>query len=183
MTTATGESLSRGSLSEAWWLFLLQGIATLILGLLFLISPGMTLAVAVAFMGTWWLVGGIFSIVGIFLPHRSVPWGWLLFNGILGILAGIAVLNHPLLVTVLIPTVLVIFIAVDGIIFGVIGLIQAFQGGGLGSGVWGVISILFGIILLARPVAAAGVLPIVAGVFGLIGGVALIVLAFRLRSA
>lgn len=183
MTTATGEALSRKPLSEAWWIFLLQGIATLILGLLLLISPGMTLVVLVTFMGIWWLVGGIFSIVGIFLPDRSVPWGWFLFNGILGILAGIAVLNHPLLATVLIPTVLVIFIAVDGIIFGVIGLIQAFQGGGLGSGVWGVISIIFGIILLTRPLAAAGVVPIVAGIFGLIGGVALIVLALRLRNA
>jgi uncharacterized membrane protein HdeD (DUF308 family) len=170
-------------LAESWWLVLLQGIATLILGVLLVTAPGMTTVVLVTLLGIYWLVSGIFSIVGIFVGDTGVPWGWLLFSGILGILAGIVVLDHPLWSAIMLPTVLAIFIAIQGIIMGVVGLIQAFKGGGWGAGIWGVVSIIIGIVLLGRPLVAASVLPIVMGILAVVGGIVLIVLAFRVRSA
>jgi uncharacterized membrane protein HdeD (DUF308 family) len=169
--------------AHIWWLFLLQGIATLILGLLLLISPGMTTAIIVQFLGAYWLVSGIFSIVGIFVGDREIHWGWFLLNGVLGILAGIAVLKHPLLSTILLPTMLVYFIAIEGIVMGIVGLIGAFKGGGWGAGVWGVVSIIFGVILFGSPLLAALALSVVIGAFGVAGGIALIGVSFRMRGA
>jgi uncharacterized membrane protein HdeD (DUF308 family) len=162
-----------------WWLVLLQGIAALIIGIFLLASPGATLLILIQFMGIYWFVSGIFSIVAIFID--SSGWGWKLFSGILGIIAGIIVIQNPLWSTLLVPTVLVIIIGVQGLIMGIIGLIQAFQGAGWGAGVLGALSIVFGLVLLFNPVIGAAVLPWVLGIFGIVGGIISIIAAFRLR--
>jgi uncharacterized membrane protein HdeD (DUF308 family) len=162
-----------------WWLVLLQGIAALIMGILLITSPGMTTLVLIQIVGWYWLITGILGIVGIFVD--SSMWGWKLFLGILGILAGMAVIQHPLWSAILIPTILVIIIAVQGLIAGVIQLIQAFQGGGWGVGLLGVLGIILGIVLLASPLLAATVLPWVLGIFSIVGGIAAIIGSFSLR--
>jgi len=162
-----------------WWLVLLEGISLLIIGILLVASPGMTTLVLVQLLGIYWLVRGILSLVGIFVD--SSLWGWKLFIGVLGILAGIVVIQHPIWSTVFIPTTVVIILAIQAIIAGVIGLVAAFQGAGWGAGLLGVVSIIFGIILLASPLMAATVLPVVIGIFAIVGGITSIIAAFRLR--
>lgn len=162
-----------------WWLVLLQGIFAIILGLLLLSSPGMTTLVAIQFLGIYWLIAGVFNIVGIFLDHTQ--WGWKLFAGVLGVVAGLLVIQHPLWSTVLIPATLIVILGVVGLVFGIVGLISAFQGGGWGPGILGVLGILLGLILLGSPLLGAVALPIIMGVFALIGGIAAVVQAFRMK--
>lgn len=176
MTTTTA---SAAPSPIPWWLVLIQGIAALIVGFFLLISPGMTAVVLVSFLGLYWFISGIFGIVSIFIDKTA--WGWKLFSGILGIIAGIVILQHPLWSTVLVPTTLVWLLGFLGIIIGVTNLIQAFQGGGWGIGILGVLSILIGFFLVFNPLAGALALPLVLGVFGIVGGIAAIVMAFRLR--
>lgn len=163
-----------------WWIVLIQGIMSLIFGLLFLTSPAMTTAVLVQFMAIYWLIGGVLNIIQIFMD--SSLWGLKLFSGVLGIIAAIAVLQHPLWSTILVPTVIVIFIAIDGLVIGITSLILAFMSGDWGAGVLGILSIIFGIILLANPLKIAIALPIVIGIFGIVGGFASVITAFRLRA-
>jgi len=165
-----------------WWLVLIEGIAVLILGILFITSPGVTLATTVVFLGIYWLVDGIISIVRIFTKSTDTHWGWLLARGILGIIAGILVLQHPLVATFMVPAVLVIVLGIDGIVIGTIGLVQAFKGGGWSAGILGALSILFGLILLFNVQIGVLVLPFVLGILGLIGGIVLIVMSFKLRQ-
>lgn len=162
-----------------WWLVLINGIAALIIGIFLITSPGATTVVLVQFLGIYWLVSGIFQIIAIFIDQTA--WGWKLFAGILGILAGIMVLNHPLWSTVLVPSVLIIILGVQGVIFGILGLIQAFQGAGWGAGIMGAVSILFGVVLLFNPLLGAAALPWVLGIFGIVGGIAGIIAAFKLK--
>ena len=176
----TAQTAVSGGRQTYWWLVLLQGIAALILGILLLTNPAATAVILVQFLGIWWFVGGIFDIVGMFLDRTA--WGWKLFSGILGIIAGLLILNHPLWATVLIPTTLVLIMGIFGIVIGITSLIRAFQGAGWGTGVLGVLSILFGLVLVANPLLAAIGLPWVLGIFGIVGGFAAIVMAFRLRS-
>jgi uncharacterized membrane protein HdeD (DUF308 family) len=164
-----------------WWLVLIQGIAVLILGVLLLISPGVTTLILIQVLGIYWLIDGIFSLVRIFLKNTEIHWGWLLARGILGILAGIIVMQNPLWSTVLIPATLVIILGIQGIIGGIIGLVQAFRGGGWGAGILGALGLIFGIILLFNPLMGALVLPWVAGIWGIIGGIAAIIIAFKIR--
>jgi uncharacterized membrane protein HdeD (DUF308 family) len=103
--------------------------------------------------------------------------------GIFGILAGIVVLNHPLWSAIAIPAYIVYVIGFLAIFEGVGGLIQAFQGGGWGAGILGVLVIVFGIIVLLNPLIGVIALPFVLGGFMLVGGIAAIVASFRLRSS
>jgi uncharacterized membrane protein HdeD (DUF308 family) len=111
----------------------------------------------------------------------SSMWGWKLFSGLIGILAGIAIIQYPLWATILVPTTLVWVFGFFGIIIGVIGLIQAFQGAGWGAGILGVLSILFGLLLITNAFVAALTLPFIFGILGLVGGVAALVVAFQMR--
>jgi uncharacterized membrane protein HdeD (DUF308 family) len=177
MTAAIVSDSERGT--TPWWLVLLEGIAMLLLGILLLIKPGMTVLIFVQFVGIYWLVSGIFQIVSIFLD-RSM-WGWKLFAGILGIIAGIIVVQHPLWSPVVLGSTLIIILGIEGIIYGGVGLYRAFKGAGWGTGIVGVLSILFGIYFLANIGQATLVLPWVFGILAIVGGIAAIVLSFRLK--
>src|SRR5215203_5919243 len=72
----------------AWWLVLLEGIAAAIIGLFLLTAPGATLFVLIQVLGIFWLVGGIFRIIGIFIDTSL--WGWKLIGGAFGIVGGSA---------------------------------------------------------------------------------------------
>jgi uncharacterized membrane protein HdeD (DUF308 family) len=176
-------NLTNENASEYWWLILIQGIFAIIFGVLFLTAPAMTLNTVIIFLGIYWLIGGIFSFVEIFINRSDTPRWLLLLKGVLGVVAGIIVLNHPLWSTVLIPTTLVIILGIQGIIVGAIGVLNAFRGAGFWSAVLGFVSILFGGVLLFNPVVGAAALPFVLGILGLFGGLFLIILAFRARSA
>jgi uncharacterized membrane protein HdeD (DUF308 family) len=167
--------------SNIWWLFLLRGIAAIILGLMFVTAPGATLILAITFIGFYWLIGGVLSLVRIFVD-RSVPWIWSLLSGIVGLLAGLAVLRHPLLATVAIPTVLVIVLGVQGLIMGALEIMEGLKGGGIGSFMLGAINVVIGLILLGSPVAAGLAVPLVFGVLLLVQGIALVVWALRIRA-
>jgi uncharacterized membrane protein HdeD (DUF308 family) len=167
--------------SSVWWLFLLQGIAAIILGLMLITAPAATLILIVTFLGFLWLIEGILSLVHVFID-RSIPWIWSLITGIIGVIAGILVVRHPLLAALTVPTVLVILLGWGGLIMGACEIVSAFRGGGIGSFVLGAINVLIGLLLLSSPVAAALAVPFVFGVLLLIEGVALIVLAFRTKA-
>lgn len=163
-----------------WWLVLLEGIAAVILGILLLTAPGITLFALVQVTGFFWLIGGILRLVSIFV--ESSLWGWKLLAGILGVLAGIVVLQHPIWSTLLLPAIYVIILGVQGIILGGTSLVVAFRGGGWGTGVLAALSIILGIVLLLNPLfIGIEVLPVVLGAFSLLGGILAIVAAFAIR--
>ena len=166
-----------------WWLILIEGIAALIFGIFFITASGATSVFAVTVLGFYFLVRGIIALIEIFLPDRVTPWGWLLFLGILGIIAGLAVLRHPTYATVLVGTTLIIFIACLALIMGFIGVVMAFTGAGWGSGILGVLSIIIAVILFANVAGATLALPIFIGVLMIIGGIGAIFYSFRVRSA
>jgi uncharacterized membrane protein HdeD (DUF308 family) len=178
---ATAANAGVGETTFPWWLVLLEGIFAAIFGILLLIEPGGTLIFLVQVLGFYLLIGGILRIVSIFL-HSSL-WGLKLGIGILGIIAGIVVLNHPLLSAIAIPTYIVYVVGFLAIFEGIGGLIHAFQGGGLGAGLLGILVIIFGLILVLNPLIGLLALPFVLGGVMLVGGIAAIVASFRLRAS
>jgi uncharacterized membrane protein HdeD (DUF308 family) len=183
MTTAVPNTPAVSSPpANIWWLFLLQGIAGILLGLMLLSYPGATVVILVTFLGFYWLFTGIMALVRVFVD-RSVPWIWSLLVGIVGILAGLLVLRHPLLAALTVPATIVIILGVQGLIMGVLEIIGGFSGGGVRSFLLGVINIVIGALLLGSPLLAALSLPLVFGILLLIQGIIQIVLAFRVRVA
>lgn len=171
----------RTQYSEIWWVFLLQGLAGIVLGLMLLTEPAATIVAITTFLGFYWLITGVLALVHVFVgssTHRV----WSLLSGILGILAGLLVLRHPLVAALTVPTVLVIILGAQGLVMGVLEIVAAFKGAGFGSFILGLINLFFGVVLLSSPVLAAFTLPLVFGVLFLIEGVWLIIWAFRARG-
>jgi uncharacterized membrane protein HdeD (DUF308 family) len=88
-------------------------------------------------------VGGILTLVSIFVDRRL--WGWKLFAGVIGVWAGLSVIQHPLWSAVFLPTVLVILLGIQGIFYGIVYIIEAIKGLGWGTAILGALSILMGV--------------------------------------
>jgi|SRR5215203_847776 len=182
MATSTdmGMDVATRDTSFPWWLVLLEGIFAAIFGLLLLLAPEGTLLFLVRVLGFYLFIEGIFRIVSIFVD--SSLWGLKLGIGILGILAGIVVLDHPLLSAIQIPTFIAYVVGFLAIFEGVGGLIHAFQGGGWSAGIFGILVMILGLIVVFNPLIGVVALPFVLGGFMLVGGIGAIVASFRLRS-
>ncbi|MEO8350101.1 MAG: DUF308 domain-containing protein [Chthoniobacteraceae bacterium] len=166
-----------------WWLVLLQGILSIIVGIFALTTPGTAMIVFVRLLGWYWLIKGIFSFTATFHPEAKSHRGWLIVNGLIGVIAGFAVLDHPLLSTVLVPAVLVTFIGIAGLLIGFNDLFAAFRGAGGSVGLLGVLSIVLGSVLLANTVIGVALLPYFIGFAELGGGIIALIFAFKLRGA
>jgi len=170
-----------------WWLMLVEGIAAVIIGAVLLWSPAKTKVdtwlLLTAMLGIYWLVLGILDIVYMFQDHTA--WGWKLFIGIISILAGAYILMYPVAAALVLPRVFTLVLGVWGLIYGIVLLIMAFQGGGWGAGVLGVLAVILGISLVANWASPGIGLAFLwaAAVCLLIGGVILIVRGFQQRSA
>jgi uncharacterized membrane protein HdeD (DUF308 family) len=162
-----------------WWLVLVEGILVVLFGLLLLGAPGASLFFMVQLLGLYLFIAGIFRLIDIFIDSTS--WGLKLIAGVLCLIAGLAVLRHPLWSAIAAPAGLVIIVGFLAILQGIAGLVVAVQGGGWGMGVLSVLGILFGFILVINPLIGVAALPFVLGIFMLIGGVVAVGQAFRMR--
>ena len=106
-----------------WWLLLRWGILALLIGCMFLITPGMTTVLLITFMGAYWLVGGLFAIGSLAVDRSHM--GWKIFLAVINILAGILILLYPLYSTIFVLSFFVIFIGVWAIVIGVSHLYHA----------------------------------------------------------
>jgi uncharacterized membrane protein HdeD (DUF308 family) len=186
--TVAADSLRR-VIRKTWWVPLLQGVAALIIGLLLFARPGATLVALTMFLGAYWLVGGLFDIVGA-VSRRDSDRHWVLalLSGILGVVVGFLLLGQPILGAIVTSLVMVSLLAIGAILSGIFDIAWAvrvrnqIQGEG-----WiillGVLSVLLGLMLLASPLLSAAALVQFAAILAVVGGIALIVTAFRLRRA
>jgi uncharacterized membrane protein HdeD (DUF308 family) len=174
----------RSVAKTVWWLVLLRGALMVLFGIIALVSPGIALLTLVWVFGIYSILDGI-AAVALGIRTRGEPhWVWTIVQGVVSVLAGFVALVWPG-VTAL---ALLFLIAFWAILLGVGEIGGAFASRQRGSNAWGwtlaagVLNILFGVLLLIWP--ASGILTLVwlVGIFALAGGVALILLAFRVRS-
>jgi uncharacterized membrane protein HdeD (DUF308 family) len=133
-------------------------------------------------LGIYWMFSGILDLVSMFIDHSG--WGWKLFSGIIGIIAGGYILAYPVAAAMVLPQVMVLVLGLYGLFQGTIMLIMAFKGGGWAAGILGVLGILFGLILIGNYSMPGMGLTFVwmTAVFALIGGIVAIIQAFRTRN-
>jgi len=172
------QNLSRPSY---WWIFLLEGLAQLIIGLLLLISTDITTFLLVQVIGIYWLIRGLIMIIQIFL-RKERDWGLLLFGGVLGILSGILVLRYPIFSTFMLLEFLVIFIAITGIIQGTISVVRGSMSKNFGEVLLGIALWIVCILLFINPLSSVMALPIVIGIWWVFTGMVLTAMSFYIRK-
>lgn len=179
---------ARQSLAQRWWIFLLQGILTIILGILLLTNPEATLIALSIVLGGWWLVTGILDIIGAFVGRKgSSGWVWTLLAGILSAVVGGYLLFQPLSGAAALPVAYTLLFAIGALLSGLLNVIAAFAMRKQISGegwiiLWGAIAIVLGLLMLSSLQAASAAMVYVAAIFAIIGGVITLFNAFHLRS-
>jgi len=163
-----------------WWLLLVWGILTLLIGCMFLITPGMTTVLLITFMGAYWLVGGLFVIGSLAVDRSHI--GWKIFLSVINILAGVLILLYPWFSTIFVLSFFVIFIGFFALFIGISHLYHGWIRKDAGNAVLGIVSIIFGLLLLINPFVVAALLPYVAGGFAVILGLASIYVSFAAKK-
>jgi uncharacterized membrane protein HdeD (DUF308 family) len=164
-------------------MFLFRGIAAVLFGIIALVWPKMTLSALVFVFGLFAVISGITAVVAA-LRHTEFPgWGWLLAEGILGILVGVVALAWPGITALAFLFLLAAWAITTGVFEVIAPLAYPMSGGrGVLTALSGVISIIFGILIAAQP--SSGLLAVVwlIGVYAILFGIMYIGMYFQSRS-
>ena len=170
-------------ISNVRTMFLVRGIAAILFGILTFVWPNLTLSVLVLLFGVYAIIGGITAVAAALRNRGEEGWGLLLFEGILGILAGVVALVWPNITALAFLYLLAAWAIITGIMELVAPLAFPMRGGRAAlMVVAGLASIVFGIIIAAQP--SSGLLAVVwlIGVYAIVFGVMYIVAYFEARS-
>jgi uncharacterized membrane protein HdeD (DUF308 family) len=164
-------------------MFLVRGLAAVIFGIIALVWPNMTLSVLVFVFGVFAVISGITTMAAALRNREEQGWGFLLFEGILGILAGVVALVWPNITALAFLYLLAAWAILTGILELVAPLSFPMSGGrALLSVLTGVVSVIFGILIAAQP--SSGLMAVVwlIGVYAIVVGVMYMAVYFQSRS-
>jgi uncharacterized membrane protein HdeD (DUF308 family) len=170
------------ALSENWWALVLRGLLAMLFGFAALFLQLDTLETVGRLFGAYAITEGVLVVLTGILGTRYT--GVLIAEGASGIVAGLVALAWPSITAL----VLLYVVAIWAILSGVAEMIAAVSLRREIEGEWvlflvGVLSVLLGTAMAVLP--GVGLISLVwlVGLYALAVGVALIVLAFRVRSA
>ena len=169
------------ALGRAWWVVLILGLISLVVGIVLLVKPFTAVNVAAIIFGVWLLVSGIFQLVQAFNSRlETIARVMNAITGVVGIILGIicfeSVENRIGL--------LILFLGIWWILRGIMQIIMgASQGSGRGVDIFlGVLGVVAGAVVLIWPIESLTVLTLVAGIWLVVLGVLEIVASFRVRT-
>lgn len=173
-----------------WWLVLLRGIFAIIFGIIAIVAPAAALTGIAIVVGIYLLADGITEIVHAVQTRRSDRrWGWLLFQGIVSMLGGLAAIILPGVAGLVGGLVVLWTIVIYSLMHGILGIASAAGVGEAPGRGWaivaGVVAIVFAVLLaiviLVNPGASVLSLIWVAGIYAIIFGIMLVVAAVKVR--
>lgn len=179
------ENAIRDALRDHWGLFLFQGIAMLILGIVAVAWPAVATVAVDIYVGWLFLISGIVGLVAMFSARNLPAFFWTLITAALSTAVGVMLLWKPEAGVVSLTIVLTAFFVAEGI-FQIVGsfayrdVIPNSWGWLLFSGISDLI--LAGIILWAWPSSAVWTLGLIVGVNLITSGFAIVVTAIEGRS-
>ncbi|MBV8246116.1 MAG: HdeD family acid-resistance protein [Candidatus Eremiobacteraeota bacterium] len=171
------------ALSRRWWVFLLRGIAGIVLGILAFAWPGITLLSFVIVFAAYLLVDGVFAVIAALSGEAGSRWGLLLFEGILAIVVAILLWAYPGMSAIF----FIYFFAAWAIVSGIAEIVFGVQLRDVITNEWlyvlgGIVSIIFGIWVMREPLSGGVAIVWIMGSYAIAFGIIQLILAFRVRS-
>ncbi len=173
------------TLCRNWWLHLMQGVFSIVIGVLVLVWPGRRLFMLILFFGLLMMLNGVIAMgaaIGAAGVHE--PWAWQVAKGIIGIATGVAILRWPGVTTL----VILLLVGAWAIVTGIMDIVEGIADyeeipyAGLIALV-GVISLLFGVAMLAWPAPVSLlVITYLVGLYAIVYGLVTCLIAFRVRT-
>jgi len=174
------------ALHAHWVLFLVEGVALLVLGATAIALPLLaTLTLTIVF-GWLFLVSGVIGMITTFMMRKAPGFWWSLISAVLGIVVGLLLLASPLSGAISLTILLVVFFIIEGGASIMLALDHKREL----SGKWGwmLVSGIIDLVLAAfifagLPSTAAWAIGLLVGINMVFGGSALIAMALQARKA
>jgi uncharacterized membrane protein HdeD (DUF308 family) len=167
-------------------LFLIEGIVLVVLGLLAIVVPPVASLAATVLFGWILLTSGVIGLISTLRARHAPGFAWSLISALVGIAAGVLLLVRPVLGTLSLTAVLIVFLFVEG----VVSILYAIEHRRALSGRWGwmlasgILDVVLGAIVLAGlPGSAFWALGVIIGINMLFGGWSLIAMALHARRS
>jgi uncharacterized membrane protein HdeD (DUF308 family) len=172
------EKTAGTQLTKMRWALGLNGVLSIVVGIVILVWPGISLEALTLLFGAYALATGVVGLYYSFTAQANGERGWLIVSSLAGIAVGLIVLVW----TDISALALLYVIGAYAIALGVIAVGGAFwlpiDGGDTALMVLsGLVSILFGIVIFAQPGAGALVTLTLIAAFALINGITELVVA------
>lgn len=168
------------SLKHIWWLALLIGLASLVVGIFFVVSPHESLAVYAVVIGILLLFDGLLAVIeSIF--GRGEGRGVLATVGVLSLIAGVILIKHPFSTVTVFVMIFGIWLLAAGLVRLVVALSNR-EDRATGLAI-AAIDIIAGLVILTWPDISLSVLAVIAGIILIIRGIAAIYAGILLRGA
>ncbi len=169
------------ALKQEWMWFLSLGVGLIVIGALATGAAFMTTLVSVAVFGVLLLIGGIAQTVSAFWAPRWRGSLVHLLTGILYLVVGYIIVDHPMETAVALTLLIACFFVVTGLFRIVVALMDRFHNWG-----WtllsGCVSVLLGILILKQwPDSGTWVIGLFLGLEMIFNGLAWIMMADALR--
>ena len=166
-----------------WWLIALRGVLGIVFGIIALLAPVETILALVILFSAYMVIDSLFSFVAaIRAARRRERWGLLTLQGLASLAAGVIALIWPTITV----AAFVLLIGAWSVVMGSLLLGAAFRVDSNHGRWWlafgGIVSMLYGVLMISAPLVGAIVLTWWLGAFAVVLGVALLIVAFRLRS-
>ena len=180
------QSAVANALHEHWKLYLAEGIALVVLGVIaILIPPIATLAVTIV-LGWLFLVSGVIGLFTTFWMRQAPGFWWSLISAVLAVVVGGLLLTRPVSGALSLTIVVVVFFVIEG----VASIMFALEHKRELSGRWGwmlmsgIIDLALAVLVFAGlPSTAAWAIGLLVGINMVFGGSALIAMALHARNA
>jgi uncharacterized membrane protein HdeD (DUF308 family) len=170
-------------LADRWWTLVVRGIAAVLFGMLIFVAPGISLVSLVILWGAYAIVDGVFNLMTAYRGARAGRrWGWLLFEGIVSVAAGVLTFAWPAITALALLAVIGVWAVLTGIaeIASAVRLRKQIRGEWI-LALSGILSIGFGVFLFLFPGAGALATLWMIGAYAIAFGVLLGGLGVRLR--
>jgi len=166
-----------------WGLMLLRGVLLVVAGIFTLVMPAGTLISVVLFLGIYWIIDGIISLVETIRGRRGKRRTWSIISALIGVLAGLLVIANPLVAGMVSSTFLAYLLGITVLMRGTtlmfIGRDDRWTWQGL---LMGILYVLFAIVIIARPLVAIAVLMWIIAILAIVAGVASVGISLRMRA-
>lgn len=167
---------------NAWWLFTIQGIVTLLFGLVAMFWPGMTAVTLVWLFALYVIVWGIVDLISGFAKiGHSKHWWLTLLGGLVGLAIGMFLIRNLTIALATAVALMGLFLVAHGIFEIVTASVFEGTGQKVLAIIAGVIAIIAGIAIWVYPVRGGLAFVWVLGLFAVIRGTIDIAMAISAR--
>jgi uncharacterized membrane protein HdeD (DUF308 family) len=163
-------------LTWAWWVLLLVGALSVVVGVIVLLKPSHSLATLAVISGVFILLASISDLVIALFAERGAVAALV---GVLGIVIGILLIRHPTHGVLAIALLIGIWL----LAIGVIRLVTAFA---LEHRLWnfvvGLVEMVAGIVIVSSPKIGFATLALLVGISFILNGISLLALGWMMHT-